>query len=82
MLAVRDYKADTRTDVKTGAVTSTGLPASNVMYYELDNNAWCCVRPSGTEPKIKFYFGVKGTSLQDAEEKLTGLQEAMINLFQ
>ena len=82
VLAVRDYKADTRTDVKTGAVTSTGLPASNVMYYELDNNAWCCVRPSGTEPKIKFYFGVKGTSLQDAEEKLTGLQEAMINLFQ
>lgn len=70
VLAVRDYKADTRKDMKTGEVTSTGLPESNVLYYELSDNAWCCVRPSGTEPKIKFYFGVKGSSLQDAEEKL------------
>lgn len=70
VLAVRDYKADTRKDMKTGEVTSTGLPESNVLYYELSDNAWCCVRPSGTEPKIKFYFGVKGSSLADAEEKL------------
>ena len=70
VLAVRDYKEDTRKDLKTGEVTKTGLPASNVLYYELSDNAWCCVRPSGTEPKIKFYYGVKGTSLQDAEEKL------------
>ena len=70
VLAVRDYKADTRKDMKTGEVISTGLPESNVLYYELSDNAWCCVRPSGTEPKIKFYFGVKGSSLQDAEEKL------------
>ena len=70
VLAVRDYKADIRKDMKTGEVTATGLPESNVLYYELSDNAWCCVRPSGTEPKIKFYFGVKGSSLADAEEKL------------
>lgn len=70
VLAVRDYKADTRKDMKSGEVTATGLPESNVLYYELSDNAWCCVRPSGTEPKIKFYFGVKGNTLADAEEKL------------
>jgi len=74
VLAVRDYKADTRKDMVTGEVTKTGLPSSNVLYYELSDNAWCCVRPSGTEPKIKFYFGVKGTSLKDAEEKLEVLK--------
>jgi phosphoglucomutase len=58
----------------SGEVTKTGLPSSNVLYYELSDNAWCCVRPSGTEPKIKFYFGVKGTSLKDAEEKLEVLK--------
>ena len=77
VLAVRDYKADTRKDMATGEITETGLPASNVLYYELSENAWCCVRPSGTEPKIKFYFGVKGNSLEDAEEKLKALEEAM-----
>lgn len=75
---VRDYKENTRTDLKTGDVTSTGLPNSNVLYYELDNHAWCCVRPSGTEPKIKFYFGVAGNSLKDSEEKLEELRNAMI----
>lgn len=78
VLAVRDYQADTRKDLKTGEVTSTGLPKSNVLYYELSGNAWCCVRPSGTEPKIKFYFGVKGTSLEDAEEKLKGLKADLL----
>ncbi len=68
-LAVRDYKADTRTDLKNGVVTKTGLPNSNVLYYELENNSYLCVRPSGTEPKIKLYFGVKGTSLADADER-------------
>ena len=65
--AVRDYKADTITDVATGAVKPTGLPNSNVLYYELTDDAWVCVRPSGTEPKVKFYYGVKGTSLADAD---------------
>ncbi len=77
VLAVRDYKEDTRTDLETGAVTKTGLPNSNVLYYELSDNAWCCVRPSGTEPKIKFYFGVKGTSLEDAEKKLEAVKKDM-----
>ena len=77
VLAARDYAADERKDLQTGAVEKTGLPSSNVLYYELENNAWCCVRPSGTEPKIKFYFGVKGTSLTDAEAKLEKLKEAM-----
>ena len=77
VLAVRDYKADTRKDLITGEVTATGLPTSNVLYYELSDQAWCCVRPSGTEPKIKFYFGVKGESLEDAEAKLEALKMAM-----
>jgi phosphoglucomutase len=68
VLKVRDYSADTITDVKTGAVTPTGLPKSNVLYYELTDDTWLCVRPSGTEPKIKFYYGVKGTSLENAKE--------------
>ena len=77
VLAVRDYKADIRKDLQTGEETATGLPSSNVLYYELENDAWCCVRPSGTEPKIKFYFGVKGNSLEDAEQLLENLKEAM-----
>lgn len=77
VLAARDYKVDERKDLVSGAVTSTGLPASNVLYYELENNAWCCVRPSGTEPKIKYYFGVKGESLEDAAAKLEALKKDM-----
>lgn len=78
VLAVRDYKADTRKDLVTGEVTATGLPSSNVLYYELSDNAWCCVRPSGTEPKIKFYFGVKGSSLADADAKLEALKKDLV----
>ena len=78
VLAVRDYKEDTRKDLSTGEMTKTGLPSSNVLYYELSNNSWCCVRPSGTEPKIKFYFGVVGENLQDGEAKLNALNRAML----
>ena len=78
VLALRDYKKDTRTDMTGGEVTPTGLPESNVLYYELSNNAWCCVRPSGTEPKIKFYFGVVGTDIKDSEKKLDELRNAML----
>ena len=74
---VRDYKKDTITDTATGAVKPTGLPASNVLYYELEDDAWVCVRPSGTEPKVKFYLGVKGTSLEDADAKSKALSEAV-----
>ena len=78
VLAVRDYKQDSRTDLTSGETTPTGLPESNVLYYELENNAWCCVRPSGTEPKIKYYFGVKGASLEDAAMKLEALKQDML----
>lgn len=78
VLAVRDYKADTRKDMVTGEVTKTGLPSSNVLYYELSDGAWCCVRPSGTEPKIKYYFGVKGSSLSDAETKQEALKQDLL----
>ena len=62
VLKARDYKADTIQDMQTGEVSSTGLPTSNVLYYDLSDDAWLCVRPSGTEPKVKFYYGIKGTS--------------------
>ncbi len=78
VLAIRDYQADRRENMQTGEVTKTGLPASNVLYYELEDNAWCCVRPSGTEPKIKYYFGVKGDSLADAETKLERLKKDLL----
>ncbi len=77
VLAVRDYANDTRLDMRSGQTTATGLPKSNVLYYELANNSWTCIRPSGTEPKIKYYFGVKGSSLEDASAKLKELEQAM-----
>ena len=82
VLAVRDYQTDVRTDCETGATSSTGLPKSNVLYWELDNNSWCCARPSGTEPKIKFYMGVKGSSITDSEQKLKNLTEALMSHVQ
>lgn len=76
--AVRDYKLDEITDLATGEKKSTGLPNSNVLYYELTDDAWVCVRPSGTEPKVKFYYGVKGTSLADADEKSDAMGKAVL----
>ena len=78
VVSARDYKLDTIRDMETGAVKPTGLPASNVLYYDLEDGAWICVRPSGTEPKIKFYFGVKGTSLEDADQKEADLGAAVM----
>lgn len=75
VLAVRDYKAGIRKDMASGEAAATGLPNSDVLYYELSEQAWCCVRPSGTEPKIKYYFGVKGDSLEDCAEKLDMLKK-------
>ncbi len=77
VLKARDYSNDTIKDVKTGNVTPTGLPSSNVLYYDLSDDAWLCVRPSGTEPKIKFYYGVKGTSLADADKKSDDFAKAV-----
>ena len=79
VLRLRDYKNDVITDLATGETTPTGLPKSNVLYFELENDAWFCVRPSGTEPKIKFYAGIKGTSLEDSAKKLDELMEALRN---
>lgn len=80
VLTFKDVKEDIVKDMLTGEVTKTGLPTSNVLYYALEDNAWCCVRPSGTEPKIKLYMGVKGTSNEDADEKLENLKEAMVSI--
>ncbi len=67
-------------DMETGEVTPTGLPNSNVLYYELPDGAWVCVRPSGTEPKVKFYYGVKGTSLTDADVKSDEMGKAIMEM--
>lgn len=75
--SARDYKLDTIKDMATGEVKPTGLPSSNVLYYDMNDGAWMCVRPSGTEPKIKFYYGVKGTSLEDADAKSKAFGEAV-----
>ena len=73
----RDYKTGKTLDMETGAEGTTGLPASNVLYFDLDNDAWCCARPSGTEPKIKFYMGVKGKDLADAAKQQDELTAAV-----
>ena len=70
---LRDYESGKVTDMASGAQSDTGLPKSNVLYFDLTNDSWCCARPSGTEPKIKFYMGVKGNSLEDAQEKVNAL---------
>ena len=77
VLKVRDYDKDVVTDMATGETSSTGLPKSNVLYFDLTEDSWCCARPSGTEPKIKFYMGVKGTSIEDAKAKNAALTEAL-----
>ncbi len=77
VLKFRDYQEDVILDMETGEKTTTGLPKSNVLYFELPDNNWCCARPSGTEPKLKFYMGVKGESLEDAVAKNEALTEAI-----
>ena len=81
VLSARDYKADTVVDMATKEVKPTGLPNSNVLYYDMNDDAWVCVRPSGTEPKIKIYYGIKGTSLEDAQEKSQALGQAVKELI-
>ena len=81
VVSARDYKLDTIKNMETGAVTTTGLPSSNVLYYDLTDDAWLCVRPSGTEPKVKFYYGVKGTSLEDADKKSDALGEEVVAMI-
>lgn len=76
VIEARDYKEHTIVK-ENGERSETDLPTSNVLYYDLTDNAWCCVRPSGTEPKIKFYMGVRGESMEDADKRLEELTEAM-----
>ncbi len=76
----RDYREDAKIDMADGRKETTGLPKSDVLYFELEDNAWCCIRPSGTEPKIKFYMGVKGSDEEEAAGKLKFLTEAVKNL--
>ena len=80
VLKFKDIEKDFVKDMVTGEVTKTGLPKSNVLYYELEDDSWCCVRPSGTEPKIKLYMGIKGKTDEEANEKLEKLKEAMLNI--
>lgn len=75
VVSMRDYESGEITELATGTKSPTGLPKSNVLYFDLTNDSWCCARPSGTEPKIKFYMGVKGTSLDDAKAKVAKLTE-------
>ncbi len=81
VVSARDYKTGVIRDLKTGEEKPTGLPTSNVLYYDLTDDAWLCVRPSGTEPKVKFYYGVKGTSLEDANEKSAALGEEVLAMI-
>lgn len=80
VVSARDYKRDTIKDMATGEETTTGLPSSNVLYYDLEGGAWICVRPSGTEPKIKFYYGIKGSSIEDADAKAEALGAAVMEM--
>ena len=82
VLKFRDYKNDTIKDLATGEVTPSGLPTSNVLYFEIENDSWCCARPSGTEPKIKFYMGIKGTSLEEATNKLASFKDAVVKALE
>lgn len=81
VLSARDYQADTIKNMATGEVTPTGLPSSNVIYYDMSDSAWLCVRPSGTEPKVKFYYGVKGTSLEEAQNLSKELGEDVLAMI-
>lgn len=80
VIAMRDYRVGIRTSLADGKQTQLLLPKSNVLYFELEGDGWCCVRPSGTEPKIKFYFGVKADTMQKADEKLRLLKAGLLEL--
>ncbi|PEQ03162.1 phospho-sugar mutase [Bacillus toyonensis] len=79
VVAVEDYKASIVTSLQDGHKEEIHLPKSNVLKYQLEDGSWFCLRPSGTEPKIKFYFGVKDNSLQNSEQKLLTIKEDIMN---
>lgn len=82
VIAKKDYQTQEGICYQTGEKIKITLPKSNVLYYDLQNDGWVAVRPSGTEPKIKFYTGVKGTSMEDAEQKLNALTNAIKEMVQ
>lgn len=81
IIAVRDYLSGERYELASKRTTKLSLPESDVLYFELENDGWCCVRPSGTEPKIKFYFGVKESSLSQASKRLSALKQDVLLLI-
>jgi phosphoglucomutase len=81
VVRAKDYKTSICKNLQTGKAQKIDLPTSNVLYYDLEDDAWCCARPSGTEPKIKFYMGVKGTSMNDANTKLEELKNAVLSVI-
>ncbi len=82
VLTFKDVEKDIVKNMQTGEIHKTGLPKSNVLYYELEDDAWCCIRPSGTEPKIKLYMGIKGNSNEEASQKLEDLKQSMLEIVQ
>ena len=80
VLTFKDIDKDYVKNMITGEESKSGLPKSNVLYYELEDNNWCCIRPSGTEPKIKLYMGVKGKTDEEASKKLEDLKQAMLEV--
>ncbi len=80
VLEIRDYQLRRAKNVQTGEISEITLPTSNVLYYELENNSWCCARPSGTEPKIKFYMGIKAHSMEEANQQLEELKQAVLDV--
>ncbi|MBO4902188.1 MAG: phospho-sugar mutase [Lachnospiraceae bacterium] len=78
---LKDFKKNEVRDFATGKISETGLPASNVLYFELENDSWCCLRPSGTEPKLKFYMGICGKNMDDAKTKLKALTDALVGMI-
>ena len=81
VLKFKDFDRDVQKDLVTGETTKTGLSKSNVLYYELEDDGWCCIRPSGTEPKIKLYIGVKDESEEKAINKMEELKEELSNII-
>ena len=79
--AIRDYTIDERLDLQTNQTEKMNMPNSNVLYYELENNGWFCVRPSGTEPKIKIYMGIKEKDEISANTKLEDLKKEIVKII-
>ena len=78
----KDILNDIQKDMQTEEISKTGLPTSNVLYYSLEDDNWCCIRPSGTEPKIKLYMGIKAKTNDEADAKLEQLKESMVKLVE